>query len=120
MIYEFIICATKLKLINEQTNNPFGSAEEIITATREDTLNKINELKKMGNDIYEKYEGKIKCFYAARKFGNAVDTRDREFIRKEYLEMQKQNFYIPFKTKLLYIKSTNRILKSIVDKVKGR
>ena len=58
--------------------------------------------------------------YAARKFGNAVDTRDREFIRKEYLEMQKQNFYIPFKTKLLYIKSTNRILKSIVDKVKGR
>ena len=53
-------------------------------------------------------------------FGNAVDTRDREFIRKEYLEMQKQNFYIPFKTKLLYIKSTNRILKSIVDKVKGR
>ncbi|MFQ9264266.1 MAG: InlB B-repeat-containing protein [Clostridia bacterium] len=41
----------KLKLINEQTNNPFGSAEEIITATREDTLNKINELKKMGNDV---------------------------------------------------------------------
>ena len=34
----------KLKLINEQTNNPFGSAEEIITATREDTLNKINFL----------------------------------------------------------------------------
>ena len=80
----------------------------------------LETLKKMGNDIYEKYEGKIKCFYAARKFGNAVDTRDREFIRKEYLEMQKQNFYIPFKTKLLYIKSTNRILKSIVDKVKGR
>ena len=28
----------RLKVINEQTNNPFGSAEEIITATRYNIL----------------------------------------------------------------------------------
>ena len=41
----------KLKLINEQTNNPFGSAEEIITATRNNVLENIEELKKIGKEV---------------------------------------------------------------------
>ena len=41
----------KLKLINEQTNNPFGSAEEIITATRNNAIENIDDLKKMGKDV---------------------------------------------------------------------
>ena len=35
----------RLKVINEQTNNPFGSAEEIITATRDNILENIKDLK---------------------------------------------------------------------------
>ena len=41
----------KLKLINEQTNNPFGSAEEIITATRNNAIENIDDLKKMGKNV---------------------------------------------------------------------
>ena len=41
----------KLKLINEQTNNPFGSAEEIIIATRNNAIENIDDLKKMGKDV---------------------------------------------------------------------
>ena len=41
----------KLKLINEQINNPFGSAEEIITATRNNVLENIKELKKIGKEV---------------------------------------------------------------------
>ena len=41
----------KLKLINEQTNNPFGSAEEIIRATRNNVIENIDDLKKMGKDV---------------------------------------------------------------------
>ena len=40
----------KLKLINEQTNNPFGSAEEIITATRNNVIENIDDLKKIGKE----------------------------------------------------------------------
>ena len=41
----------KLKLINEQTNNPFGSAEEIITATRNNVVDNIDDLKKIGKEV---------------------------------------------------------------------
>ena len=44
-----IIEYLKLKLINEQTNNPFGTAEEIITATRNNVIENIEDLKKIGN-----------------------------------------------------------------------
>ena len=46
-----IIEYLKLKLMNEQTNNPFGSAEEIITATRNNVLENIKELKKIGKEV---------------------------------------------------------------------
>ena len=46
-----IIEYLKLKLMNEQTNNPFGSAEEIITATRNNVLENIEELKKIGKEV---------------------------------------------------------------------
>ena len=42
----------KLKLINEQINNPFGSAKEIIMETRNNIIENINELKKIGKEIY--------------------------------------------------------------------
>ena len=41
----------KLKLINEQINNPFGSAEEIITATRNNVIENIEDLKKIGKEV---------------------------------------------------------------------
>ena len=41
----------KLKLINEQTNNPFGSAEEIITATRNNVIENIADLRKIGKEV---------------------------------------------------------------------
>ena len=40
-----IIEYLKLKLMNEQTNNPFGTAEEIITATRNNVIENIEDLK---------------------------------------------------------------------------
>ena len=46
-----IIEYLKLKLINEQTNNPFGSAEEIITATRNNVIENIEDLKKIGKEV---------------------------------------------------------------------
>ncbi len=79
----------------------------------------LETLKKMGNDIYEKYEGKIKCFYAARKFGNAVDTGDGELIRKEYWGMKKLHC-ISVKERLLYFRTTNLIVRKFIDKLKGR
>ena len=41
----------KLKLINEQINKPFGSAEEIITATRNNVTENIDDLKKIGKEV---------------------------------------------------------------------
>ena len=41
----------RLKVINEQTNNPFGSAEEIITATRDNILENIKDLKEIGKEV---------------------------------------------------------------------
>ena len=41
----------RLKLINEQINNPFGSAEEIITATRNNVIENIEDLKKIGKEV---------------------------------------------------------------------
>ena len=46
-----IIEYLKLKLMNEQTNNPFGSAEEIIIATRNNVLENIEDLKKIGKEV---------------------------------------------------------------------
>ena len=46
-----IIEYLKLKLMNEQTNNPFGSAEEIITATRNNVIENIEDLKKIGKEV---------------------------------------------------------------------
>ena len=41
----------RLKVIYEQTNNPFGSAEEIITATRDNILENIKDLKEIGKEV---------------------------------------------------------------------
>ena len=41
----------KLTLINEQINNPFGSAEEIITTTRNNVIENIEDLKKIGKEV---------------------------------------------------------------------
>ena len=41
----------RLKVINEQTNNPFGSAEEIITVTRDNILENIKDLKEIGKEV---------------------------------------------------------------------
>ena len=38
-------------MIYEQTNNPFGSAEEIITATRDNILENIKDLKEIGKEV---------------------------------------------------------------------
>ena len=46
-----IIEYLKLKLMNEQTNNPFGTAEEIITATRNNVIENIEDLKKIGKEV---------------------------------------------------------------------
>lgn len=41
----------ELKKILEQTNNPMGTAEEIITATRNNVIQNKNELEKIGKDV---------------------------------------------------------------------
>lgn len=41
----------RLKVINEQTNNPFGSAEKIITATRDNILENIKDFKEIGKKV---------------------------------------------------------------------
>ena len=46
-----IIEYLKLKLLSEQTNDPFGSAEEIITATRNNVIENIEDLKKIGKEV---------------------------------------------------------------------
>ena len=48
---EQIVEYLRLKVINEQTNNPFGSAEEIITATRDNILENIKDLKEIGKEV---------------------------------------------------------------------
>ena len=46
-----IIEYLKLKLLSEQTNNPLGSAEEIIKETRNNILENIDDLKKIGREV---------------------------------------------------------------------
>ena len=110
----------KLKLINEQTNNPFGSAEEIITATREDTLNKINELNiklnslkqesrinqinmtieklKIKLDIEEKEIDSIESFINSNWF-NFLTKRDPDrLLEKLKVEVEKYESNRIFKT----------------------
>ena len=41
----------ELKKMLEQTNNPMGTAEEIITATRNNVIQNKNELEKIGKDV---------------------------------------------------------------------
>ena len=46
-----IIEYLKLKLLSEQTSNPLGSAEEIIKETRNNILENIDDLKKIGKEV---------------------------------------------------------------------
>ena len=41
----------KLKVMDEKTLNPFGNSEDIITATRNNVLKNIGELKRIGKDV---------------------------------------------------------------------
>lgn len=41
----------QLRLITEQSNNPFGNSEEIISATRESVIENIDEIKQLGKDV---------------------------------------------------------------------
>ena len=41
----------QVRLITEQSNNPFGNSEEIISATRESVIKNIDEIKQFGKDV---------------------------------------------------------------------
>ena len=41
----------QVRLITEQSNNPFGNSEEIISATRESVIENIDEIKQLGKDV---------------------------------------------------------------------
>ena len=41
----------QVRLITEQSNNPFGNSEEIISATRESVIENIDEIKQFGKDV---------------------------------------------------------------------
>lgn len=43
--------ALQVRLITEQSNNPFGNSEEIISATRENVTENIDEIKQFGKDV---------------------------------------------------------------------
>ncbi len=47
----------------------------------------LETLKRMPNEVYEQYQMKIQQHYARLRFGNALDTRDPQIIRKYYLEI---------------------------------
>jgi glycosyltransferase involved in cell wall biosynthesis len=78
--------------------------ENIVTAT----------LEKIQDEKVKKYEPFIQKYYTRQRFGNAVDTRKPELIKKQYYEL-KQRGANTMRDFELYVKYTNVIVRKLLQ-----
>lgn len=72
----------------------------------------LETLKKMEDKNVQKYEKSVQKYYAGLRFGNAVDTKKAELIRKCYFEMKKVG-RVTWHEFLLYVKYTNPVIRKL-------
>ena len=72
----------------------------------------LETLKKIEDKNVQKYEKSVQKYYAGLRFGNAVDTKKVELIRKCYFEMKNVG-RVTWHEFLLYVKYTNPIMRKL-------
>lgn len=87
---------------SEKIIRQLDNYEKILLAT----IEKIKDSKA------QTYKKEVREYYARLKFGNAVDTREADIIRKYFLELKKVG-HVTWHEFLLYIKYTNHVMKKI-------
>lgn len=73
----------------------------------------LHTLERISDKKILKYNDIVKKYYAKLRFGNAVDTKKAELIKKHYLELKKTGTATK-KDFALYIKYTNRVIRNIL------
>lgn len=73
----------------------------------------LHTLERISDEDVLKYNEIVKRYYAKLRFGNAIDTKDAELIKKHYFELKKVGA-VTKKDFALYIKYTNKIIRSIL------
>ena len=72
----------------------------------------LHTLERISDKDVLKYNDIVKGYYAKLRFGNAVDTKKAELIKKHYFELKKTGTATK-KDFALYIKYTNRVIRNI-------
>lgn len=70
----------------------------------------VKSIEKIQDQEAEKYIEEIKKHYARLRFGNAIDTKNEELIKRHYAELKKLD-KINLHDLLLYIKYTNKYIR---------
>lgn len=48
----------------------------------------LETLKRINDNVFNKYQYSIRCFYGKQKFGNAIDMQDIQLIRKYFYDLK--------------------------------
>lgn len=65
----------------------------------------LETLKRINDDVFNKYQLSIRCFYGKQKFGNAIDSKNKKLIKKYYMQLR-ENCKFEIRSWLLYKKYT--------------
>lgn len=74
----------------------------------------LNTLERISDKKVLKYTETVKKYYAKLRFGNAIDTKKEEIIKRYYFELKKTGAATK-KDFVMYIKYTNKIVRKILN-----
>lgn len=97
----------------ESHSHSQNSSEKIIQQLYNYEQILLHTLERISDKDVLKYNDIVKGYYAKLRFGNAIDTKKAELIKKHYLELKKTGTATK-KDFALYIKYTNRVIRNIL------
>lgn len=103
----------KYYMRNDSHSHSQNTSEKVIQQLYNYEQILLHTLEKIQDKDVLKYNDIVKKYYAKLRFGNAVDTKKAELIRKQYFELKKTGAATK-KDFALYIKYTNRVIRNIL------
>ena len=97
----------------ESHSHSQNSSEKIIQQLYNYEQILLHTLERISDKDVLKYNDIVKGYYAKLRFGNAIDTKKAELIKKHYFELKKTGTATK-KDFALYIKYTNRVIRNIL------
>ncbi len=102
-------CGYLDEILNTYIIRSDSHSHQINTSEKEIQQNRLFQtilletLKRLGEDVFEEYELRIRDHYGHVIYGNAIDSGNKELIREGYLRL-KRDSSLTIKDKLLFIK----------------